>query len=68
MHVEVVEQELARDAVRRRERIDELVARVVDTGGQSRVELDAVTRLQHRVLEDGRAALRAGAERADALA
>ena len=68
VHVEVVEQELARDAVRRRERIDELVARVVDTGGQSRVELDAVTRLQHRVLEDGRAALRAGTERADALA
>ena len=68
VHVEMVEQELARDAVRGRERIDELVARVVDTGGQARVELDAVTRLQHRVLEDGRAALRAGTERADALA
>ena len=68
VHVEVVEQELARDVVRRRERVDELVARVVDAGGQPRVELDAVTRLQHRVLEDGRAALRAGPERADALA
>ena len=68
VHVEMVEQELARNAVRRRERVDELVARVLDAGGQSRVQLDAVARLEHGVLEHRRAALGAEAESADALA
>ncbi len=54
--------------MRRRERVDELVARVLDAGGQSRVELDAVAGLQHCVLEHGRTALGAEPERADALA
>ena len=51
-----------------RQRIDELVARVLDSRGETCVELDAVARLQRRMLEDGGAALGAGAERADALA
>ena len=65
--VEVVEEELTRDVVRPRERVDELVARVLDPAGQPRVQLHAVARLEHGVLEDGRAPLRAEAERADAL-
>ena len=68
VHVEMVEQQLARDVVRVRERVDELVARIVDARGEPRVELDAVAGLQHRVLEDRRAALGAEPERADALA
>ena len=68
VHVEMVEQELARNAVRRRERVDELVARFLDAGGQSRVQLDAVARVEHGVLEHRRAALCAKAESADALA
>ena len=66
--VEVIEQQLARNVVRRRERVDELVARVLDAGGQACVQLDAVTRLERGVLEDGRAALGAEPERADAFA
>ena len=66
--VEVIEQQLARYPVCGRERVDELVARVLDAGGQARVELDAIARLERRVLEDRRAALRAEPERADALA
>ena len=66
--VEMVEQELARNVVRRRERVDELVARILDAGGQPRVQLHAVARLEHGVLEDRRAALGAKPERADALA
>jgi hypothetical protein len=68
MHVEVVEKELARDSVSRRERVDELVPCVLDARGEARIELDAVTRLQHRVLENGGTALGPRAERADALA
>jgi N-methylhydantoinase A len=68
VHVEVVDKELARDSVRRREHVDELVARILHAGGQPRVELDAVARLQHGVLEDRRTALGTRPERADALA
>jgi hypothetical protein len=68
VHVEVVEQQLARDAVRARERVHELVAGILDLGREPRVELHAVTGLQYRVLEHRGAALGAGAERADALA
>ena len=57
VHVEVVEKELARDGVRGRQSIDELVARILDSGRQLRVELDAVARLQNRVLENGGTAL-----------
>ena len=65
--VEVIEEQLARHPVCGRERVDELVARILDAGGQVRVELDAVAGLQRGVLEDRRAALRAEPERADAL-
>ena len=68
VHVEVVEQQLPRDAVRARKRVDELVARILDAGSQPRVELDAVAGLQHRVLQHRGAALGARPERADALA
>ena len=68
MDVEMVEQELARNAVRGRERVDELVARLLDAGGQSRVQLHAVARMEHGMLEHRRAALCAKPERADALA
>ena len=65
--VEVIEQQLPRHAVCGRERVDELVARVLDAGGQARVELDAIARLERSVLEDSRAALRTEPERADAF-
>ena len=68
VNVEMVDQELARNAVCRRERVDELVAGFLDAGGQSRIQLDAVTRVEHCVLEYRGAALCAKAESADALA
>jgi hypothetical protein len=66
--IEMVEEKLARYAVCRRERVDELVARFLDAGGQSRVQLDAVAGVEHCVLEHRRATLCAKAESADALA
>jgi hypothetical protein len=66
--VQVVDEQLARDVVDRRECFDELVARVLDAGGQPRVQLDPVARLEHRMLEDDRAALGTDPERADPFA
>ena len=66
--VEVVDEQLTRNLVRIREGVDELVPRVLDAGGQARVELDAVARLQRSVLGDRRAALDPCAERSEALA
>ena len=66
--IDELEKELARNAVCPRERLDKLVARLLDAGGQSRVKLDAVARVEHGVLEHRRAALCAKAESADALA
>ena len=66
--VEMVEQELARNVVRGRERVDELVAGVLDAAGQPGVQLDPITGLERRVLAHDRAPLRAGPERAEPLA
>ena len=66
--VEVVDEQFTRYPVRRREDIDELVPRILDPGGQARVQLDPVARLQHSVLRDRGAALDPRAERSEALA
>jgi hypothetical protein len=68
MDVEVVDEQVARNAVDGRERVDELVPRLLETAREVRVQLDAVTGLEHRVLEHDRTALGARPERADALA
>jgi hypothetical protein len=64
----MVDQKIALDAVHAGERVDQLVARVLDTGAQARVQLDPVARLEPCVLDDSRAMLRAHAESADSLA
>jgi N-methylhydantoinase A len=67
MDVQVIRQEPALDVMEDGQRLDELVASVVDSGRQRRVQLDAVTRLERSVLDDGRTALGAGPESAEAL-
>jgi hypothetical protein len=62
------DEQITRNAMDVRESVDELVSGILDAGREVRVELDAVARLQRGVLEHGRAALRARAERADPLA
>ena len=66
VHVEMVEQDVTLHAVLRRESVQKLIAGVLDTRGEPRVELDAITRLQNHVLRDGRAALRPRTKRSDA--
>src|SRR3990170_1694583 len=68
MHVQMVDQKLALDAVCVGEGIYQLVACVLDPGRKACVQLHAVARLERRVLDDGRAALGTEAESADALA
>jgi len=68
MGVERVARELALDSVSVRERVDQLLAGILDPGGEPRVQLDAIARLERGVLADGGTALGAEAESADALA
>ena len=67
MDVQVVREELALDAVEAGQRLDQLVASVLDAGGEPGVQLDAVARLERGVLDDAGAALGAWPESADAL-
>jgi len=68
MDVQVVHEQRPLDAVRTRELVDELVARLLDAVREHRVQLEAVAGRQRSVLDDCRTALRSGAERADPLA
>ena len=68
VHVQMVDQQVALDAVRVGQHSDQLVASVVDPVGEIRVELDPVARLQHGVLVDCGAPPCVRAERADTFA
>ena len=66
--VQMVDEQLALDAVRAGECVDQLVAGFFDPRYEARVQLDAVTRLERRVLNDDGATLGTEAESTDALA
>ena len=66
--VEVLDERRALDPVRLGERVHERIARVLDSVDEVRVQLDAVARREHRVLEHLRAALGAEPERPETLA
>ena len=66
--VEVIEQQLRADTPCAVESASTSSSRAPRRRRSSCVELDAIARLERRVLEDGRAALRTEPERADALA
>ena len=68
VHVEMVDEDVAVDAVCAGELGDELLAGVGEPRRQPRVQLDAVAGLQGHVLDNRRAVARSEAERADALA
>ena len=68
MDVEMVEQQSAVDAVLAGESADQLVARINDTVGEGRVQLDPVAGGEHSVLAHGGTALGSRAESANALA
>jgi N-methylhydantoinase A len=66
--VEVIDEQLAVDAVRPGQLVDEDLSCALDAFGQVRVELYAVARGESRVLDHGGAALRSGTERTDPFA
>ena len=68
VEIQVVDEHRSLDAVRVRESVDQGTSRVVDALGEQRVELDAVARRQHDVLDDLWTAVRAEPERAKPLA
>jgi len=68
MDVEMVEEQIVRNPVRRRESVDELVPRVLDLGREMGVQLHAVARLEHRVLDHDWAALAPEPEHSYSLA
>ena len=66
--VEMLDERRALDSVHLCERVHERIARVLDSVDEVRVQLDAIARREHRMLEHLRAALGAQPERSETLA